>query len=526
MAAASSKTGRTLRGIGLGLATTLIVAAARNTAPIQRLEHLALDARFRYLPTLSPHPDIIHVDLDDKAMDQIGRWPWPRRRLAQLINTLNDCGARRVLLDIVLHHPQRPRFVQPGQTDLYQARADPVLNPDLPPVLVLDDVELAEAMARSPELYLAMHVDVSNEERERESDRDPYEHLVESLAAMVARDPTITRRQAAEKLGLDLQIVSPAMSMAKQRAYERRIAALLTDNPSRSKAEVTDLMMLDRGEQRDEDDDIIGRAYLRQRALNEMARFVMDDAGLEGLTLPFGRTVPPLVTLAQSAGHCGFVHFIEADDDGVVRKIPLLTRTQEGVFPQLSLAVAAETLADTHGRPYRISGGPGRVVLSFPDGFSRSIPVNEKGYMHVNWVGLTKAEAVDKHISAVAAADVWNAREDLRHNLNLSRRYCIDIALLIDRKQVQQAFADADAAWARYQKALRDRQGTLLFSPASAPPPPDELARRERQMEKKVDRLCKELIEEVDSFYLAAPPAADDPPETKELRRLRDQLRR
>ncbi|HET6427787.1 MAG TPA: CHASE2 domain-containing protein [Phycisphaerae bacterium] len=521
--AASGKTGRTLRGIGLGLAATLIVAAAEDTAPFRLLEHWALDLRFRRLPTVSAHPDIVHVDLDDKAMDQIGRWPWPRRRLAQLIDTLNECGARRVLLDVVLHHPQQPRFVQQGQTDLYQANADPVLNPDLPPVLVLDDVELADAMARSHELFLAMHVNVLGDDRPDAA--DPYEHLVESLTAMVSSRPSLTREQAAGELGLDLAIVGPAMSPATQNAYERRIAALLSAEPALSKRDLT-RKMLGRDEQREEADDIIGRAYLRQRALNEMGRFALDDAGLEALNLPRGRMVPPLVTLASAARHCGFVHFIKPDDDGIVRRIPLLTRTGEGVFPQLALAVAAETLADTHGRPWRLAARPGRITLTFPDGFTRAIPADRTGRTYVNWVRLSKDETVARHISAVAAADLWDARESLRHNLNLSRHLCIESALLLDRQDVQKAFADADEAWERHQAALRARQGALLFTPGQPPPPLEDLAARERELEKAVDQACKGLIEEVDSFYLAAAAQADDPPELARLRALRALLAR
>jgi len=460
--AATGRTGRTLRGFGLGLAATLIVTAAQGTAPLRRLEQWALDLRFRRLPTVSPNPDIVHVDLDDKAMDQIGRWPWPRQRLAQLIDTLNDCGARRVLLDVVLHQPQQPRFVKQGRTDLYQAHADSILSPDLPPVLVLDDVDLAGAMARSRQLFLAMHVNVLAAEEDEAS--DPYEHLVESLAAMVTTRPALTRQQAAKELGLDPDVAAPAMTPARQRAYERRIGALLSADPNLSEAELTRKIL-----GRDERDQLITHAYLRQRALNEMPRFALDDAGLKGMKLPAGRMVPPLVTLAAAARHCGFVHFIKPDDDGIVRRIPLLTRTPEGVFAQLALAVAAETLADAHGRPWRLEARQGHILLVYPDGFRRAIPADGAGRMYVNWVRLNKDQMVEKHISAVAAADVWNARESLRHNRNLSRRIYIEMAVMLNRREVQKAFATPGSATKR--RCGNDR-GRCCSPPPRSPRPP------------------------------------------------------
>ena len=52
---------------------------------------------------LHMHPasgDIVLVKIDDQSLQQIGRWPWPRRNYAQLIDKLHAAGAERIFFDI------------------------------------------------------------------------------------------------------------------------------------------------------------------------------------------------------------------------------------------------------------------------------------------------------------------------------------------------------------------------------------------------------------------------------------------
>ena len=49
--------------------------------------------------------DIVHVDIDDGALQRIGRWPWPRSLLAGCIEALGDAGARTIAVDLELSEP-------------------------------------------------------------------------------------------------------------------------------------------------------------------------------------------------------------------------------------------------------------------------------------------------------------------------------------------------------------------------------------------------------------------------------------
>jgi EAL domain-containing protein (putative c-di-GMP-specific phosphodiesterase class I)/CHASE2 domain-containing sensor protein len=52
--------------------------------------------------------DIVLVKIDDASLQQIGRWPWPRRYHAQLVDKLTAAGARRIFFDIVFEEASRP----------------------------------------------------------------------------------------------------------------------------------------------------------------------------------------------------------------------------------------------------------------------------------------------------------------------------------------------------------------------------------------------------------------------------------
>jgi EAL domain-containing protein (putative c-di-GMP-specific phosphodiesterase class I)/CHASE2 domain-containing sensor protein len=49
--------------------------------------------------------DIVLVKIDDAAIRDVGGWPWPRRRYAELTDALTDAGAKRIFFTLPLHGP-------------------------------------------------------------------------------------------------------------------------------------------------------------------------------------------------------------------------------------------------------------------------------------------------------------------------------------------------------------------------------------------------------------------------------------
>ena len=49
--------------------------------------------------------DIVVVKIDNESLREVGRWPWPRRVYAPLLDRLNEAGAKRVFFDIQFYGP-------------------------------------------------------------------------------------------------------------------------------------------------------------------------------------------------------------------------------------------------------------------------------------------------------------------------------------------------------------------------------------------------------------------------------------
>lgn len=81
---------------------------------IGRLDNLAYDTLMRLAEKPSPGTVPVIVEIDDKSLEKLGQWPWPRTVLADLAQKLLDAGAASVALDILLAEPDRssPSFLQ------------------------------------------------------------------------------------------------------------------------------------------------------------------------------------------------------------------------------------------------------------------------------------------------------------------------------------------------------------------------------------------------------------------------------
>ena len=88
-------------------ALVLLLACAAELLPFLRhVDNLVRDSFYHFTPASSSPSNVALVLIDDASLHQIGRWPWPRARIADLVSRLHDSGTKVIGLDILFAEPQ------------------------------------------------------------------------------------------------------------------------------------------------------------------------------------------------------------------------------------------------------------------------------------------------------------------------------------------------------------------------------------------------------------------------------------
>jgi adenylate cyclase len=94
----------------VALLATLAIGAvylpASQLGVVRQLEDQLLDLRFRLRPSPAVSDTIVLVRIDDRSLGEVGRWPWSRGAMAELLGRLRDAGARTIALDLLLAEPE------------------------------------------------------------------------------------------------------------------------------------------------------------------------------------------------------------------------------------------------------------------------------------------------------------------------------------------------------------------------------------------------------------------------------------
>jgi adenylate cyclase len=93
----------------LCLALLIGFAALRiaDPAPVEEIRVRTFDAFQRIDPRKKTARPVTIVDIDEKSLEKLGQWPWPRTRIADLVTELTRLGAVVIAFDAVLSEPDR-----------------------------------------------------------------------------------------------------------------------------------------------------------------------------------------------------------------------------------------------------------------------------------------------------------------------------------------------------------------------------------------------------------------------------------
>ena len=136
-------------GLARGLALLLLIglAALRLADPIlvQELRVRVFDFFQVLHPRDATERPVVIVDIDEKSLNSIGQWPWPRTRIADIITRLTQMGALVVAFDVVFAEPDRmsPGIAADTFRDLDEATRTKLRS------LPSNDAMLADAFRKS-----------------------------------------------------------------------------------------------------------------------------------------------------------------------------------------------------------------------------------------------------------------------------------------------------------------------------------------------------------------------------------------
>ena len=76
---------------------------------LKRFEYDTLDTRFRYRPARYTPPDsrIVIVAVDQRSQEVFGKWPFPRKYFAQMLDAMHEDGAKVAAFDITFDKPDQ-----------------------------------------------------------------------------------------------------------------------------------------------------------------------------------------------------------------------------------------------------------------------------------------------------------------------------------------------------------------------------------------------------------------------------------
>ncbi|MBF0551826.1 MAG: adenylate/guanylate cyclase domain-containing protein [Deltaproteobacteria bacterium] len=91
--------------ITMGVTLVIVLIYLINTPFLQLMELKTLDLRFLYRGQIKPGADVVLAVVDEKSLEELGRWPWPRTVLARLVDFLSSAGVKTISFDIGFFEP-------------------------------------------------------------------------------------------------------------------------------------------------------------------------------------------------------------------------------------------------------------------------------------------------------------------------------------------------------------------------------------------------------------------------------------
>ncbi len=106
--------------VGFGITIFILFLSLMHFDFIDILENKTYDLRVRNNQIRTPNKEIVIVAIDEKSIKRLGRWPWSRRVISDLLERINQAGAKVVFIDAIFSEPENARILK--QIESIEAR--------------------------------------------------------------------------------------------------------------------------------------------------------------------------------------------------------------------------------------------------------------------------------------------------------------------------------------------------------------------------------------------------------------------
>ncbi len=93
----------------LGFFITILIAVFMfiEFSPVESLEEKLYDYRFKIRGLIKPPEDTVIAAIDERSLERLGRWPWSRDKMAELVKRLTLEGAEIIVFDTLFFEREK-----------------------------------------------------------------------------------------------------------------------------------------------------------------------------------------------------------------------------------------------------------------------------------------------------------------------------------------------------------------------------------------------------------------------------------
>lgn len=314
-----------------------------------KFEYSMYDTMLKLKPAPVERDDVLLIDIDDRAIEEIGAWPWTRDILADLLIRMGELGGRAVVFDI--------EYLTPGQAGVNRSYVKDIFPEEYSGTKgeVLDYLgQFTEAVAQKNiplnsvrevgsdmSGYLGERLDALSSSVTGNIFRDNDEYFAKAIGFFGHAYLTINNTKLTENNDLD---------EAKKFAYENLLRSDVVDR--------------------------LGRIILENQRNRELVK------GEKGMT-------PTILTLLNRVAGAGFPNVI-IDEDGIRRRVELLSEYEGKYYgqlvfaPMLDILMPESIVRDRYSLTLKNALDPENLASG--KRADLKIPLDENGRFVINWL--------------------------------------------------------------------------------------------------------------------------------------------